>query len=109
MKRQVKSQFDTTTRDLQGQIDLLSDSVRDLQDQVAGLGGWRSESDSLRERIQEAVADLYQVNNHVNALDDVVLQHHPENYAELGYQLNPAYTPSTETVATEESPAVEIA
>ena len=86
----------TQTENLQNQIDTLNIAVKTLQGKIDELNGWKAESKteqkSLNERIIEIYAeftsDISQVNTHTNTLDHVVLKHHPESYADLGYTLH---------------------
>ena len=64
---EAKTRIDT----LEGEVDSLTNTVESLQARVAEFEGWRG------------VAEI-----HVTQLEDVVLQHHPESYKDLGYTLN---------------------
>lgn len=102
----MKVKFDSV-QDLQDQIDTLTDSVKTLQEQVNELeGGWEDESNNLREKIQQAVADSHSVYNHIRILDDIVLQHHPEHYSDLGLTLNEDEA-DTSSIVTEETTSDE--
>ena len=78
------------------QIETLEATVSTLLERVAGLEGWRDETETgmesmgqeMRGGLQQVTANLRIVHNHGMSLDDVVLQHHPENYRDLGYTLN---------------------
>ena len=95
----------TKTENLQSQIDTLNIAVESLQGKIDKLNGWKAKSKTEQSSLNQRIIDIYaeftskisQVNTHANTLDHVVLKHHPESYADLGYTLHEETT-STPTV-----------
>lgn len=98
--------WNSTTRadSMQAELNTLNDKVTTLQEKVIKLESWKAQTETemknvnreLREKIQETNGHIYAVQNHANLLDDVVLQHHPESYKDLGYTLNEDATTETD-------------
>ena len=89
----MQSQVQTQTENLRSLFDILNITVETLQGKIEDLNGWKAESETKQRSLGQRIIDIYteitsklfQVNNHANTLDHVVLEHHPESYVDLGY------------------------
>ena len=98
--------WDSKTRNdnMEAELTTLDNTVRVLQGRISELENWRAQTETLmknvhrelREQILETNGKIHTVHNHANLLDDVVLQHHPESYKDLGYTLSEDATPKTD-------------
>ena len=115
--------IDTKTVALQNQIDALEATVTILQGKVAELQESRDD-DKLETRLTNLDHEIQNVrihannaHNRANTIEDVILQHHPENARQLRYpvieeesgDLAPSEeTPvGTSTITTTEQPTTE--
>ena len=117
----------TETEQLQNQINTLETRVESLLLQINEQKGWKAQlSDELNEwkakietqqgEFDQRLTSYYaeftdknsQVTNRLRSLDDVVLTHHPENYAALGYTISPPTEEVTEStpIAVEQAETI---
>ena len=97
-------QFQEQTENIQSEM---NSAVKILQGKIDELNGWKAESETEQRSLDQRIIEMYgeitsgilQVNNHANTLDHVVLEHHPESYADLGYTLHEETTPNEEEVS----------
>lgn len=81
---------------LQNQINTLETKVMTLEGQINQLNRWKANSETWLGSLEKKIAEnyskfniyLHEINNHAMNLDHVVLEHHPDNYRELGYTLH---------------------